>query len=238
MSATLPSVLTGRTATGGANGPNQSPYHDKRIQAGLSTQIVIKVQGYDANWYDVGAIQDFNVTEARALTEVQEVGTDGIIQLHPMKATPIKIDITRCVFDYQRMAVAFQRGFQHVMSQRFPFDIVVMDYNPYLLGGGGNLDFDIPQDSSGSSSGLTPVITRFVNCWFENLKYSYKSDNYQISEQASVSCEAIYDTIPGNGILPQSGISDIVEQTNDRNLFNGVMVEAYAAIQNVTMLNS
>lgn len=238
MAASLPSNLTGRTATGGANGPNQSPYHDKRIQAGLSTQIVIKVQGYDASWYDVGAIQSFQVSESRALTAVQEVGTDGIIQLHPQNAAPIELSIERCVFDYQRMTVAFQRGFQHIMSQRFPFDIVVMDYNPYLTGTSGNLNFDIPQDSSGSSGALQPVRTRFVNCWFKSLGYSYKADNYQIAESASVSCEAVYDTIPGNGILPQSGIDDVVERSHDRNLYNGVMVEAYAQIQNATSLNT
>lgn len=238
MAASLPNNLTGRTATGGANGPNQSPYHDKRIQAGLSTQIVIKVQGYDANWYDVGAVQQFQVSERRNLNPIQEVGTDGIIQIHPMNASPIELTVNRCVFDYQRMAVAFQRGFQHVMSQRFPFDIVVMDYNPYLTGSSGSLNYDVPQDESGSSGALQPVITRFVNCWFSAIGYSYEAENYLIRENASLSCEAVYDTIPGNGILPLSGIDDVVERVHDRNLYNGVMVEAYAAIQNVNSLNT
>ena len=68
-------------------------YHDKRMQAGLSTQIQIRVQGYDAQWYTVGAITSFKVSETRNINAMQEVGTDGVIQLHPNGASPIEITI-------------------------------------------------------------------------------------------------------------------------------------------------
>jgi hypothetical protein len=206
-------------------------HHDKKMKAGLSTQVVIKVQGYDGQWYTVGAIQRFQVSEARNLVAVQEVGTDGVIQLHPSGAQPITIQIERCVFDYQRITVAFQRSFQHIMNQRFPFDICVLDYNPYLLGGAVPAQAQGPYGEGGTPSSF--MQTRFVNCWFESMGYSYESDNYQIRENASCKAETVYSTAPGNvQQLASSGL-DIAESAADTSKNGHTMIEAYATIPSV-----
>ena len=228
----------GRVITGGPTSSNNitgsSPYHDKRIQAGLSTQIVIKAQGNDGAWYDVGGIQSFQVTETRNINPIQEVGTDGIIQLHPNGASPITILVTRAVFDYQRLTAAFQRSFHHVMSQRFPFDIVVVDYNPYIFGS-KKVNFD--QTARGTLPGTSQVRTRFVNCWFNNNSYSYTSDQYLISENASIMAEAVYDMNLSGVVIPSSGVADDVESAHDRTILGSVMTESYAAIKNIGSLS-
>jgi hypothetical protein len=219
------SVITnpGRVTTGGID--SQSPYHDKRIQAALSTQIIIKAQGYDNQWYDVGAIQSFQVSESRNINPLQEVGTDGIIQLHPSGASPIQLSVTRAIFDYQRMTAAFQRGFHHVMSQRFPFDILVMDYNPYVFKD-RTLNFDQARTAS-IPAGRT-IRTRFINCWFSANAYTYSATEYQIVENATLVAEAVYDQ-GLVGTIAQSGQDD-VETAHDRTFLGSVMTESYVAI--------
>jgi len=211
-------------------------HHDKKMKAGLSTQIVIKVQGYDGQWYTVGAIQRFNVSEARNLVSLQEVGTDGVIQIHPSGAQPITIAIERCVFDYQRITVAFQRSFQHIMNQRFPFDICVMDYNPYAFSGNTP-----PGQADAPGESLIPssiTQTRFVNCWFESMGYSYESDNYQIRENASCKAETVYSTLPsGITALNVSG-ADAAEFAADTSWNGHTMVEAYAALPGSVPVNA
>lgn len=209
-----------------------SPYHDKRIQSGLSTQIIIKVQGYNGDWYTVGAIKRFNVTENRNLVNVQEVGTEGIVQIHPNGAQPIELQVERVVFDYQRLTAALQRGFGHIINQRIPFDIVVLDYNPYSFSGN-----EAREGSRGSPSTL--VQTRYVNCWFKSLGFSYESENYQITETAGLSCETVYDTLPAGAVArASSGLVDAVEFEADTTINGAVMVESYVAINNLALLNT
>lgn len=223
MGATKGISNPGRVVTGGID---KSPYHDKRIQAALSTQIVIKAQGYDNDWYDVGAIQSFQVNEQRTINPLQELGTDGIIQLHPSGAQPIQLTVNRVVFDYQRVTVAFQRGFHHVMSQRFPFDIVVMDYNPYVFKSNSR-QFDATRNTQ-LPVGRT-IRTRFVNCWFSGNSYTYSANEYQIIENATITAEAVYDTNLTGVVLSQSG-QDAVETEHDRIVNGSVMTEAYVAL--------
>lgn len=212
-------------------------YHDKRIQAALSTQILIKTQGYDGLWYDVGAIQSFQVNENRNLNPLQEVGTDGVIQIHPNGAQPVSLSVTRAVFDYKRLTVAFQRGFHHIMSQRFPFDIVVCDYNPHVFGT-GNRHYDASRAVSFDQADTSRVVrTRFLNCWFASNSYTYNSDQYLISEQATIQAEAVYDTNLDGVQLSESG-QDIIEAEHDRTKFGSVMTEAYAVIGNIETLNA
>lgn len=223
----------GRVVTGNINA--LSGYHDKRIQAALSTQIVIKAQGVNGGWYDVGAIQSFQVAENRNILHVQEVGTDGIVQSHPSGAQPITLTVNRAIFDYQRITVAFQRGFHHVMSQRFPFDIVIIDYNPYVLAS-EKRNYDGPRDTSNDSftiqdSSTTQTIrTRFVNCWFNSNSYNYTAENYQIVENATITAEAVYDTNIGNEVVLAQDGHDAIEAIHDRTWEGSVMTEAYAAI--------
>lgn len=226
MAANAGITNPGRVITGGID---KSPYHDKRIQAALSTQIVIKAQGYDNQWYDVGAIQSFQVNEQRTINPLQELGTDGIIQLHPSGAQPIQLTVNRVVFDYQRVTVAFQRGFHHVMSQRFPFDILVMDYNPYVFKSNSR-QFDQARSTS-LAAGRT-VRTRFVNCWFSGNSYTYSANEYQIIENATITSEGVYDTNMSGIELSQSG-QDAVEAAHDRTWNGSVMTEAYVALPSV-----
>lgn len=242
MAARTSFANPGRVVTGNINDQGFSNYHDKKIQAALSTQIVIKAQGVNGGWYDVGAIQSFQVTENRNINPLQEVGTDGIIQLHPNGAAPINITVTRAIFDYQRVTVAFQRGFHHVMSQRFPFDIVVIDYNPYifqagnrhhpgsvLTGDGGSPSRSVTSGIADNDTGRT-IRTRFVNCWFASNQYSYQSDNYIIQENATIVAEAVYDANIGDGeVLAQDG-HDAVEAAHDRTWQGSVMTESYVGI--------
>ncbi len=83
-----------RETTGGTAVQQQSPYRDKKIQAGLSTQIVIEAQGNDGIFYPVGAVQNFAVTETRTITPIVEVGTDGIIELVPTAAASNDITLS------------------------------------------------------------------------------------------------------------------------------------------------
>ena len=229
MADLINSSGTGRQPT--ADNTTDNIYHDKRMQAGLSTQIQIRVQGYDAQWYTVGAITSFKVNETRNISALQEVGTDGIIQLHPNGAAPIEITIDRALFDYTRLTAAFQRGFHHIMNQRFPFDIVVHDYNPYVFGG-AKANFDASPYTSQPS-----ISTRYVNCWFKSLMYGYESDNFLIKENASVTCETVYDELIG-GTSPAISGSDVVEREADSSRYGHVMTQAYAGITNITDLNT
>lgn len=187
------SGVTGRKAGTATNGGVD--FHNKRIQASLSTQIVINVVGADGNEYPLGAVQTMDVTETREMRELVEVGTDAIIGIVPVSATKYAITIDRIVFDFQRLPQAMQREYRHIFSQRTPFSINILDYNPYILPGSkvpvgapspSDLDAPIAQGSS--------FKTVFYNCWFERLGYSYKAGDYTITENCSIKCEGVYDT--------------------------------------------
>lgn len=172
------------------------PFHGKRIQAGLSTQIVIQVTDdivNDGEKYTIGAIQRFSVTENRNIREIYEVGTDAIVQCVPTSATTYSLDIERIVFDFQRLPQALQREYRHIHAQRRPFDIVVKDYNPYLLNQTG------PAEDSGDRTEVTAqstaVETIFGNCWFESLSFTYTQNDYIIAETARLKCEYIKDSV-------------------------------------------
>lgn len=201
-----------REATGNLN--QQSPYHDKKIQAGLSTQIIIKALGYDGRFYPVGAVQSFSPTEARPLTRISEVGTDGVIQIAPSSAATIELSISRMVFDYQRLCAALQRGFRHIHAQRIPFDIEITDYNPYR-----ELSYGDTEGSIGNA-----LITRYVNCWITNLSRNFTQDNYLITENATVWAETVYDNE-----TPSPAISgfDSVEKKNNESPVANTLSEGY-----------
>jgi len=109
-----------------------SKWHAKDIQAALSTQIVVQAADAKGQMHTVGAIQTLAPTETRPLVRISEVGTDGVLEIVPNAAFTIELAVTRLVFDYRRLPAAFARGFRHIHAQRLPFDIVVLDYNPYV----------------------------------------------------------------------------------------------------------
>lgn len=172
------------------------PFHGKRIQAGLSTQILIQVTDDIINSgekYVIGAVQSFEVRENRTIKEIYEVGTDAIVQLVPTSATTYSLSIERIVFDFQRLPQALQREYRHIHAQRRPFDIVVTDYNPYLLNQAGPAEDSGDRDAVTAQS--TAVETVFGNCWFESISFSYRQNDYIISESATLKCEYVKDSI-------------------------------------------
>jgi hypothetical protein len=188
----LDRVNSGNNRTGTATTAGVD-FHNKRIQAGLSTQIVIQVtdDAVAGEKYVIGAIQSLNVTEERATREVYELGTDAIVQIVPISATTFSLDIDRIVFDFQRLPQALQREYRHIHAQRRAFDIVVTDYNPYLTGQGTTSPS--PDRTQVSSPAVPSVNTVFGNCWFTRLSFSYKANDYLITESCQLKCEYIKD---------------------------------------------
>jgi hypothetical protein len=144
-----------------------------RTGVGLSTQVLIKVGNTP-----VGAIQTLSVREARQITMVDEVGTDGHIDSAPTKSTDISGTCRRVRFDRLRASEAFGRDFLHVHSQRIPFDIEIYDF------WGGNT--------------TTPIITKIKNVWINNISYDYQVDNWLIFDTMEWMAEAIQSSINDN----------------------------------------
>jgi hypothetical protein len=163
---------------------------------GLSTMIVIKV-GPNA----VGAIQTLSVTEARTVTAIDEVGTDGHIDSAPTKSTDYTGTCERLRFDRVRLTEAFGRGFLHLKSMRIPFDIDIFD--------------------NWNGDGSNAIITTIKNVWFTNLTYTLSKDNWLIAETAQWMAEDMYSTLNGGqaatgGLLgPQILQINTIEQAAD-----------------------
>ena len=150
--------------------PQTGSVLDSYTKTGLSTQIVIMVNGNP-----VGAIQSFGEQQNRSIKPINEVGTDGQIELVPQSSTTIKLNIQRVVFDGLSVTEAFSRGFRNIAAQRIPFDIMVFD-------------------KSAGGTETSWITTTYHNCWFESLSKTYQTSDYVIMEQASVSAEHISTT--------------------------------------------
>lgn len=204
-----------RQTTGalGTTSPVPSPLHDKRLQTALSTQIIIEAQDLTGNFRAVGAIQNLTPRETRTITRLGEVGTDAVIEAVPTTFTTVTLDVTRMVFDYQRLPAAFQRGFRHIHAQRVPFDIQITDYNPY-------------QEVANATGGIpNAIITRYVNCWLASYSSTYTVDNYMISETATIEAEHVFDFNTGGAIAV--GGDDAVERSNNDDPIANTLAEAF-----------
>ena len=146
-----------------------------RTNAGLSTQIIIKV--YNS---PVGALQQLSVAQNRPLQRISEIGTDGVVEIVPNAATTFELTANRIVFDQLRLPESFSRGFRFIAAQRVPFDIDIIDIS-------GN-DPNVPDMSDSGKS----VIMTYKNCWFTRYETPYAADNYIITETASLWCETGY----------------------------------------------
>jgi len=154
---------------------------DARTRTGLSTQIVIMVNGEP-----IGAVQQFQITQSRQNKRIAEVGTDGFIEIVPSTQTTVSLTINRIVYDGLSVTQAFGRSFVHLQSQRIPFDIVVVDK---FFG-------DAEEEK---------MVTVFRNCWFNNIGKSYQSSDYVIQENASVDVETVYTTRNGEPVGNTTG---------------------------------
>jgi len=165
---------------------------------GLSTQIIIMVQNFP-----IGAIQEFSINQNRSFKRIPEIGTDGVVEIHPKGAAKITLNVTRIVFDELRLTEAFARGFINLQAQRIPFDIQIID-------------------RTSSMNELDAIIHVFHNCWFKNYAPSYQADNFVISEDATLVCEYITSSRQGQSVSVGGlrGLSyeyDTVERSTDVN---------------------
>lgn len=183
-----------QSTLGGPNGEN-------RTATGISTNILIKI-GPNT----VGAIQDLTITEDRPLKTIDEVGTDGHIDIVPTGSTNISGNCTRIRYDRMRITEAFSRGFVHLSSQRVPFDIVIID----TWNGDGN----------------SSLVTTIKNVLIKQISYGYKADNWIVSDSMQWEAETIYTTL-ANGNAATGGernlllAKDAIEQQTDRGLRRG-----------------
>jgi hypothetical protein len=145
-----------------------------RTNSGLSTQIIIKVDGQA-----VGALQELTVDQARGLQRVTEIGTDGVIEIVPNKAAEYNLKATRIVFDQMRISEAFSRGFRFIGAQRIAFDIDIYDVN----------SVNTPGADVGSSGS---IVMTYKNCWFARMSTPYRTGDYLISESADIEAETAY----------------------------------------------
>lgn len=178
---------------------------DGQTRTGLSTQIVIMVNGEP-----VGAVQSFNTTQSRTNKSIQEIGTDGFIEIVPSSVTATKLTINRIVYDGLSITQAFGRGFVHLHSQRIPFDIVVVDR------------------FFGAEEGKK-IVTVYKNCWFNNIGKNYAAQDYVIQESCGVDVEHVYSYVEGGD--DAIGRSEFAEQRARPNAeFDNVELDADASI--------
>lgn len=143
-----------------------------KTSTAISPQILIYVGASP-----VGAIKSISVTEQRTVASITELGTDGVIDSVPTSKTAISGNCTRIRFDRMRMFEAFGRSYIHLQSQRYPFDIQIVD--------------------TWNGDGDNALVTVLKNVWFNNLSYTYSDDNWIISDQAGWVAETIFTTLKG-----------------------------------------
>lgn len=187
----------------------QSDAGENKTFTSVSTNIIIKVGDNP-----VGAIRSLSVNEARRITMLDEVGTDGHIDSVPSQSTNITGSCQRTRFDNLRILTAFSRGFVHIASQRIPFDIDIID------------TFAGPDAS-------THITTTIKNVWVSKVAVTYRSDDFVIVEDMDWEAEAIYSFLgsPTNNAVPGAagGRNLVVRDTNvferetDRGLRRGAL---------------
>lgn len=163
---------------------------DRRIRTGLSPLLVVKVNGEA-----VGAIQSLNPSESRQVARVQELGTDGVIELVPNAPTTVTLQVSRLVFDNLRLPPAFRRGFAHIQAQRLPFDIDVFDRTHGL-----------------ANPNIGVQVTSYRNCYFSNYSATYQAANYQITENATIEAQYVDDLLPVTAGFNERGLAPDLNQ--------------------------
>jgi hypothetical protein len=150
-----------------------------KTSTAVSTNIIIYV-----NETPVGAVQQLRINETRQIKMIDELGTDGHIDSVPTKSTDIKGSCERIRFDRLRIAEAFSRGFVHVASQVYPFDIVIID-----------------KQKRDQGSQISTVIK---NVWITNISYTYSANDWVISDSMDWEAETIFSILNG-GMSPSGG---------------------------------
>jgi len=180
--------------------------NEANMATGLSTQVIIEV-----NNQPVGAIQSFKPQQQRAISGVAEVGTDGFIEKIPHKATEIKIEIQRVMFDRLRLPAAFARQFVNISAQRVPFDVRLFDKGN-VLPDNAEADGDVGASNTGVISHV------YKNCWFTNFSTTYSASDYIVMESATISCEFVRSFQGQNQSVIDGGLRGIIPDSSGGNI--------------------
>lgn len=146
----------------------------------IATNIIIAVRT-PGGYMPVGAVQSMAISEKRAIKMIDEVGTDGHIDSVPNQSTNITGTCQRVRFQALRVANAFDRGFVHVASQVYPFDIIIID-----------------KQKAAVSQQVSTVIK---NVWISGIDYTYQVSDWVITDSMTWEAETIFSFLNGN---PQS----------------------------------
>jgi hydrogenase maturation factor len=144
-----------------------------KTSTAISTNIIIMV-----NDRHVGAVQSLNISEQRTIKMVDEVGTDGHIDSVPNGSTKIAGSCKRIRFDRLRITEAFSRGFIHIASQVYPFDIVILD-----------------KQKRDERSQISTVIK---NVWISQIQYAYEVGDWVIADTMNWEAETIFSVLNGS----------------------------------------
>ncbi len=197
---------TGSTLFGTAQGPNIN-----KTSTGLSTNIIIMV-----NDRPVGAVQTMAITEARGIKMIDEVGTDGHIDSTPNVSTNITGSCQRIRFDRLRVAEAFSRGFIHVASQVYPFDIVILD-----------------KQKRDQGSQISTVIK---NVWIRQIAYTYAANDWVITDNMDWEAEAIFSVLNNGNSQPVAVGGEIGVFHMGAGPFGNVTINSGDGITNIEQL--
>lgn len=170
------------------------PGGQNKTSTSLSTNILIMVGNIP-----VGAVQSLSVNESADIRTIDEIGTDGHIDSVRNKSVDITGSCNRIRFDRLRMAEAFGRGFTHVASQAYPFDIVILD-----------------RQKSDAGSQVSTVIK---NVWIRSIEVTYSATEFVIAETMNWTAETIFSVLNGGSGLP-------VAQGGERGIpFSNIQIE-------------
>ena len=206
---------TGSTLYGTAAGAQIN-----KTSTAISTNIIIMV-----NNRAVGAIQSMAINEKRTIKMIDEVGTDGHIDSVPNASTNITGTCQRVRFDRLRVAEAFSRGFIHVASQVYPFDIVIMD-----------------KQKRNTAAQISTVIKEV---WISGISYTYQANDWVITDNMEWEAETIYSFLnngQGNGLIgqgtpvAQGGEIGVIHMGSGGNPPSGVNIISGGGVVNIEQL--
>jgi len=156
--------------TGSSQGVSGSNVN--KTSTSISPNIVVTVAGSNSV---VGAIQSLQITESRNIKMIDEVGTDGHVNSVPNQSTTIKGSCSRVRYDRLRIAEAFSRGFVHVASQVYPFDIVILDKQKRNVG--------------------SQISTVIKSVWINSIEYTYNVSDWVIMDNMQWEAETIFSVL-------------------------------------------
>lgn len=158
------------------------PGGQNKTSTAISTNIIITVRNSNGVNIPVGAVQSMAIDETRSIKMIDEVGTDGHIDSVPNQSTNIKGTCQRVRFDRLRVAEAFSRGFVHVASQAYPFDIVIFDKQKLATG--------------------LQISTVIKNVWIAGISYTYQVSDWVITDNMTWEAEQIFSILNNGSSTP------------------------------------